>query len=94
MLVPIRHTIDSAGLRRQYECVSNGLRCILCVQVWTNCRLYNAEGSDICRACKRLEKHALTAWKEHDLPRKHGCHGDPSRLHWMYSLFLLCRAVI
>ncbi len=42
------------------------------MQVWTNCRLYNAEGSDISRACKRLEKHALAAWKEHELSRKHG----------------------
>ena len=48
-----------------------------CVQVWTNCRLYNAEGSDIARACKRLEKHALAAWKEHELPRKHGSTGEP-----------------
>ena len=48
-----------------------------CAQVWTNCRLYNAEGSDIARACKRLEKAALASWKEHDLPRKHGSAGEP-----------------
>ena len=46
------------------------------MQVWTNCRLYNAEGSEISRACKRLEKHALAAWKEHELQRKHGSSGE------------------
>lgn len=56
---------------------SGGMRAALCAQVWTNCRLYNAEGSDISRACKRLEKHALAAWKEHELPRKHGSAGEP-----------------
>ncbi len=50
------------------------------MQVWTNCRLYNAEGSDISRACKRLEKHALAAWKEHELSRKHGSSGEPIAL--------------
>ncbi len=40
-------------------------------QVWANCRAYNAEGSDIMRLCKRLEKQLLAAWKEAGLPRKH-----------------------
>ncbi|BDA48817.1 probable pH-interacting protein at C-terminar half [Coccomyxa sp. Obi] len=40
-------------------------------QVWANCRAYNAEGSDIMRLCKRLEKLLLAAWKEAGLPRKH-----------------------
>ena len=40
-------------------------------QVWANCRAYNAEGSDIMRICKRLEKLLLAAWKDADLPRKH-----------------------
>ena len=44
--------------------------------MWTNCRLYNAEGSDIARACKRLEKHALSAWKDSELPRKLGSAGE------------------
>ncbi len=46
------------------------------LKVWTNCRLYNAEGSDIARACKRLEKHALSAWKDSNLPRKLGSAGE------------------
>ena len=46
------------------------------LQVWTNCRLYNAEGSDIARACKRLEKAALSAWKDSELPRKLGHAGE------------------
>lgn len=41
------------------------------MQVWANCRAYNAEGSDIMRLCKRLEKQLLAAWKEAGLPRKH-----------------------
>ena len=48
----------------------------LVLKVWTNCRLYNAEGSDIARACKRLEKHALNAWKDSKLPRKLGNVGE------------------
>ena len=42
------------------------------MQVWANCRAYNAEGSDICRASKRLEKAVLAAWKEAGLPRRPG----------------------
>lgn len=58
------------------------------LQVWTNCRLYNAEGSDISRACKRLEKHALTAWKADELPRKRGAFGEhtagaPLKILWI-----------
>lgn len=39
--------------------------------MWANCGAYNAEGSDIMRICKRLEKLLLAAWKDADLPRKH-----------------------
>lgn len=41
-------------------------------QVWANCRAYNAEGSDIARAAKKLEKAVLAAWKGAGLPRKPG----------------------
>ncbi len=43
------------------------------MQVWANCRAYNAEGSDISRAAKRLEKRVLAAWKDAGLPRKAPC---------------------
>ena len=40
------------------------------VQVWANCRAYNAEGSDICRLAGRLEKQLTAAWRDAGLPRK------------------------
>lgn len=40
------------------------------MQIWANCRLYNSEGSDIAKICKRMEKQVLNAWKAAGLPRK------------------------
>ena len=64
----------------------------LIVKVWTNCRLYNAEGSDIARACKRLEKHALAAWKDSELPRRLGNTGEGTAKNSLARHYTLLKA--